>query len=227
VSHLQQHLEHFLWWFINSKEIIGTGICAIIAAAAGAYIGGRMATRAALRAQEQAAKDQRQRDAEADRRAVDGILRAVSAEMKVFKGHILDNMEKMFGTRDEIRERFGKNSTPLAMTPIEPNRFRVFDSNCGLLGRLEDEDLLRRIIALYTNAKGLVDHLNVSARGFERWQQLTVGDEERQFIDKWLDKHEKQIRTGVPKPHRQLDEIVDGIAEYLKHSGTIGGAKSE
>jgi hypothetical protein len=53
-----------------------------------------------------------------------------------------------------------------------------------------------------------------------------LDDEERQFINDWLDKQEKQLRAGVSKLQRQLDEIVDGIAEYLKHSGTTGGAKS-
>jgi hypothetical protein len=222
VPHALKHLEHFVWLLLNSKDFWNATIGTVF----GAFIGGLMAIWSALRAQRQAAKDQRERDAEADRRTLDGILRAVSAEMKVFKGHILDSLEKKFETRDEFRELSRKKNSPLPMTLIEANRFMVFDSNCGLLGRLEDENLLRCITAFYTNAKGLVDQLNAAARGFERWQQLTAGDEERQFINDWLDKQEKQLRAGVSKLQRQLDEIVDGIAEYLKHSGTTGGAKS-
>lgn len=119
MPHAIQHLEHFLRWFFNSKEIIGAGIGAIIAAAIGAYIGGRMATSAAIKAQQQAAKDQRDRDAEADRRSVHGTLRAIAAELRVLKSQPLDHLTKMLEEREQVRKCFLKDPAPLAVTHTE------------------------------------------------------------------------------------------------------------
>jgi hypothetical protein len=72
--------------FFNSREVwvalIGA-LAAFVSAIIGAVIGGLLTGRYALRAQKQAAADQRQRDEEAERRAVEGTLRAIAAELTV------------------------------------------------------------------------------------------------------------------------------------------------
>jgi len=61
----------------------------------------------------------------------------------------------------------------LAITRIEQNHFIVYDSNAAELGMIDDQDLLREIVAVYGVAKSLVDTLNTSARDFDRWRQVS------------------------------------------------------
>ena len=50
---------------------------------------------------------------------------------------------------------------------IDQNHFTVFESNAGLLGRIDDEQLLKQIVSVYGQSKGLVDALNFNVRRFE------------------------------------------------------------
>jgi hypothetical protein len=222
VSPPLQHLEHFLWWLVNSKDFwqitLATGIGAIIAAAAGAYIGGKMATQAALKAQKQAAKDQRERDAEADRRAVDGTLRAISAELRVLKAQPLTHLTKTLADREQMRTRFPNQVKPLAITQTNPNRFIVFESNGGLLGRIGEDELIQHIVAVYSSAKQLVDQVNAIARDFDRWRTLQDGDPEKQVVRNMIDGLEIGLRNGLPTLRSEVDNLLREIDEYLKHS---------
>jgi hypothetical protein len=65
--HLLKNLEHFLSSFLSSKELY--------AALIGALIGGLLTGRYALRAQKQAAEDQRQRDQEPNGGRLTGLCK--------------------------------------------------------------------------------------------------------------------------------------------------------
>jgi len=71
----------------------------------------------ALLAQKQAAKDQRQRDEEAERRTVEGTLRAIATELRVLKKDAFDPLGEKLKKRDEtypvVEEEFYKNRPPL------------------------------------------------------------------------------------------------------------------
>jgi hypothetical protein len=142
-----RHLEHFFSSLLISKEFW--------AAIVGAVVGGFLTGLSALYAQKQAANDQRRRDQEVERRAVNGILQAIAAELQVLK---CDNFEKLQMTLNERQE--ATHLTPLAMTTTEQNYFIVFESNADAIGRINDEKLREDIIRVYGHAKGLVDSLN-------------------------------------------------------------------
>jgi hypothetical protein len=75
--HAWQHLGHFFSSQLSSKEFW--------AAIIGAVVGGLMTVIAAILAQKQAAKDQRQRDLQTEQRILNNILRSIAAELKVLK----------------------------------------------------------------------------------------------------------------------------------------------
>jgi hypothetical protein len=125
VQHLLKHLEHFLSSFFSSKEFY--------AALIGAVIGGFMTGRYALRTQKQAAKDQRQRDQEVEEREVKGTLQAIATELKLFKEHALDPLERnladLSAARELVKKTGGIPVDPFVKNPITQNYFIIFESN--------------------------------------------------------------------------------------------------
>ena len=86
--HLLQHLERFFSSLLSSKEFW--------AASLGAVIGGLLTGWFALLAQKGAAKDQRQRDQDMERRAINGTLQAIATEVELFKVKFLDGFARIF-----------------------------------------------------------------------------------------------------------------------------------
>jgi hypothetical protein len=84
--HAWQHLEHFISSLLSAKEFW--------AAILGAVIGGLSTGWFALHAQEKAAKDQRRRDQEAERRAANDTLRALETELRVINELLIEGALK-------------------------------------------------------------------------------------------------------------------------------------
>jgi hypothetical protein len=129
-------LASFLSWLAHSREVwaaLIAGVIGVAGAFIGAIIGGRKAGRYALRAQEQAARDQRQYAVEVERRAVKNLLQAIRAELTVLKNRNLDSLQKTLKDRAENRAKLPNPSwvqfPPLAMTRTEQNHFIVYESN--------------------------------------------------------------------------------------------------
>lgn len=175
-----------------------------------------MASRSAIKAQKQASKDQRERDAQVDRRSVHGTLRAIAAELRIVKSHLLEPFQQSFKDREDFQELFRREPTPLRMTPGDPNRFTVFESNSGMLGKIEDDQLIEHIVSVYSNAKGLVDYTNTAAQDFALWRHLPDGDEEKKLLKGSLDTLEKRMKSGVSEVQHDLDLLLNEIDQYLK-----------
>src|SRR5260370_34379650 len=146
----------------------------------GAVMGGWTAGKYSLRAQKQAAEDQRQRDQEEERRAVNGILQAIAAELQVLKCDHFGKLRMTLNERQKSRE--APLVTPLAMTRTEQKYFLVFESKAGALGRISDEKLREDIIRVYGLAKGLVDSLNAHFRDSEHWREISGSSPDRQTL---------------------------------------------
>jgi hypothetical protein len=91
VQHALDHLQRFLSSFLGSKEFWSALI--------GAVVGGALSAWSGWRAQRQAATDQRRSDEEAERRTVEGALRAIAAELRVFKTDTLDPLNETLEKR--------------------------------------------------------------------------------------------------------------------------------
>jgi hypothetical protein len=209
--HLLKNLEHFLSSLLSSKEFY--------AALIGAVIGGLMAGRYALRAQKQAAKDQRQYALEVERRASENLLQAIRAELTVLKTRNLDRLETTLRSRAENRAKLLNPSyvqfPPLAMTRTEQNHFIVYESNAAALGMIDDKILLREIVAVYGVAKDLVDTLNTNSRDFERWRQLSEQSPEKQMVANMLWGLEEGLRIGLQTLQNDLDALLKKLEENV------------
>jgi len=220
--HAWQHLQHFFSWLFHSQESWAGFIGAIV----GAFVGGFMTIIAAIWAQKQAAKDQRQSHQETERRAVNGILRSIAAELQVLKCdtfHPLQNAQnKRYETQEMLRQEMlrEKNMTqkylPSAtVVPSEQNYFIVFESNAAALGGINDEKLREEIIRVYGRAKGLVDLLNAHSRNFKLWCGLQEGTHEKPLPAGILEESETAIRTRLNAIEPELDELLVKIEKYL------------
>src|SRR5260221_1431006 len=213
--HAWQHLGHFFSSQLSSKEFW--------AAIIGAVVGGLMTVIAAILAQKQAAKDQRQRDLQTEQRILNNILRSIAAELKVLKTGNFDDLEKKIKQQSKNREQAQKNNLnpppPLAMKLTEQNYFIVFESNAAALGRIDDKNLREDIIKVYGNAKGLVDHLNTMGREFQIYRHLSDTDPKKQVVAGMLTTLEDQLLNGLTKLQEEVGTLLKKIEQYLPGNG--------
>jgi hypothetical protein len=223
--HLLKNIDHFLGSKENLPAIIGV-LGAVTGSLFGALIGGYMTSRSALRAQKQVAKDQRQRDQEAERRAINSILQAIAAELRVLKGEFFDKLQSQLNDRHEAQEgrqerSFRQSQQPLSMTRTTQKYFIVFESNAGAIGRIEDEVLREDIIRVYGHAKGLVDDLNAYFRDSETWREISGTSPDRQTLPNRLQGLETEIRNDYALFTARVDELLTRIEEYLKSGSKV------
>ena len=169
-----------------------------------------MAGRYALRAQKQAAADQRQRDVEAEQRAVRGTLQAIATELKVLKVDSFDRLEKTLKERAQTRAQ-----PPLPTTLAEQNRTIVFESNAEILGKIDDHQLRQKIIRVYGLVKGLIDNLNANTREFDRWRSLPDSHPEKQSVTNVLALLEEGLGNRSAVLQRELDELLKELEENV------------
>jgi hypothetical protein len=108
-------------------DILLTSIVSLLAAIIGGWIAGKYA----LRAQKQAAEDQRQRDVEAERRTINSTLQAIGTELTVLKADFLDRLQQVYDGREDRREP----GFPIR-GPLSRNYFAVFESMQRCLEKL-------------------------------------------------------------------------------------------
>jgi hypothetical protein len=209
--HLLKHLEHFLSSFLSSKEFY--------AALIGAVIGGFMTGRYAMRAQQQAAKDQRQRDLEIEERVVKGTLQAMATELKLFKEHALDPLDRVLAelsvAREEAKKRRMLPPDPLVKNPIEQNYFIIFESNAAILGRINAEQLRKEILRVYNFGRDLVDRLNATSPEYQRWRNLSYADSTKETSANMLMGFEDGIRNAVSILKRDIPDVLSKIEKYV------------
>ena len=170
-------------------EILLTCTVSLLAAIIGGWIAGRYA----LRAQNQAAEHQRQRDLEAERRAVNSILQAIGTELTVLKHDFLDRLQQADDAQELAFQIRG---------PLSRNYFAVFESNAAMLGKIEDRVLRENIIRTYGSAKRLFDHLNYYSR------QSDTGENAK------LEELEQKIRVQIAAIQTMVSDVQKMILKY-------------
>jgi hypothetical protein len=156
---------NFAWRIVNWPGFwpLLTVVVSFVASLLAAWIGGRIAGNFALRAQRQAALDQRERDREIEQQALAGTLRAIEAELKVHR----NALDPLSGLLQRTPPGF-----PLATMPIDQNFFIVYQANAAALGKIDSQDLLAEIVRVYGQAKGLEDALNFNHQRCAQWADL-------------------------------------------------------
>jgi hypothetical protein len=174
-------------------DILLTSIVSLLAAMIGGWIAGKYA----LRAQKQAAEDQRQRDVEAEHRMINSALQAIGTELTVLKADFLDRLQQVYDGREDWRQPGFQIRGPLSR-----NYFAVFQSNAAMLGKIGDKDLRERIIRVYGSAKSLFDYLNYYSQ-----QNDTEKDAKLQEI-------EQKIRAEIEEIQKMVSDVQQMILKY-------------
>jgi hypothetical protein len=174
-------------------DILLTSIVSLLAAIIGGWIAGKYA----LRAQKQAAEDQRLRDVEAEGRTINSTLQAIGTELTVLKSDFLDRLQQVCDGGEDRRERGFQIRGPLSR-----NYFAVFESNAAMLGKIGDKDLREKIIRVYGSAKSLFDYLNYYSR---------QSDTEK---DAKLEELEQTIRTQIEEIQKMVSDLQKMILKY-------------
>jgi hypothetical protein len=211
--HAYQHLQHFFFWLFHSQESWAGFIGAIV----GALVGGSMTIFAAIRTQKQTAKDQRQRDREAERRAANDILRALETELRAI------NELPIQGAATALKNwetNYRSQGIPLSISATNQNYFVIFDSSAAALGRIEDNELRRKIIDAYDRAKGFVDAVNHHNQQYQEWDRLRRGGPYAHLaqqlvpeLQRWTD---EVIRGQLARLQKLIPELLDDIEKYLR-----------
>ena len=170
-------------------DILLTSIVSLLAAIIGGWIAGKYA----LRAQKQAAEDQRQRDVEAERRTINSTLQAIGTELTVLKTDFLDRLQQVYDGRERGFQIRG---------PLSRNYFAVFESNAAMLGKIGDKDLREKIIRVYGSAKSLFDYLNYYSR------QSDTGNDAK------LEELEQKLRAQIEEIQKMVSDVQKMILKY-------------
>jgi hypothetical protein len=205
--HAWQHLAHFFSSLLGSKEFW--------AAILGAFVGGVMAGWFALRAQEQAAKDQRTRDRETESETISGTLEAIATEVEIFKVKFLDAFKRVF----EIANPDKSPADSIKFARVKQSLFSVFDSNAAIVGRIPDAELRRKIVATYITLKALVDVVNHYTEKQEEWTRISHQSnipgggilELKGGVEKWAG----NVRRFIPELEEEIIDLLGEIKKYL------------
>jgi len=199
-----QPIQEFFSWLLASRELFAAFI--------GALVGGAFA----VLAQMLASNAQRKRDRQTERATLRGTLEAIATELEVFKTHFLDGFEDMFS---EPKPGTSKEHHLREVAPLHQKLSIVFDSNAAVLGRLPDASLRRKIVATYVKLKATIDVVNEYAE--RRKNSVTASLQPspgggllgiRGDVEQWAG----NVRRFVPILQKEIDELLDGITNYLK-----------
>jgi len=154
-----------------------------------------------------------ERDRQNERQALLGTLLAIQTELFVLKTDRLDPLQK------RLKEH------PPGMFPTstaQQNYFNVYDSNAAALAKIDDPQLLNKIVSVYGHAKGLVDAMNFNYRRFEAANRLILTEgkgpdsQEVKNVIVELTGLRTGIENGLETLHRGVDELLAGIPKYLE-----------
>jgi uncharacterized protein YwgA len=199
-----------------------TSVVSLLAAVVGGWIAGRYA----VHAQKHAAKEQRQSDLEAERRAINGTLQAIRPELEVFNTELLGELNKKFENWDKRKPKDKQQDErpPFSIPPATQNYFIVYDLNAGMLGRITKAELTKRIVTTYARAKSLLDAVNYYAPRYEERDRLSRGaglePTQAQEMDSGLRKWANEtIRERLEAVEKDLPGLLEEIEKYLESVG--------
>jgi hypothetical protein len=99
------------------------------------------------------------------------------------------------------------------------NYFTVFEPNAGLLGRIDDEQLLKKIVSVYGQSKGLVDAMNFNFWRFEYANSIALQEGAESTKIALLDNELTDLASGLQNGMNillpEVTELLEKISKYL------------
>ena len=182
----------------------------------GAVIGGLITGWFVLRAQKLEAKERRESERQAELDRVKAVLQAFAAELNAFEKGFVTGLEAAFTAWE--KEPYRKQ-IPLNLPPVNQNYFTVYDGNGVMLGRVSDGGMREKIIALFSQAKSVIDAVNYHNQRYLEWDRLRSGfgtgpsESQRLAPDliKWAD---ETIRGKINRFKAALPGLLAEIDKY-------------
>lgn len=140
----------------------------LVAAIIGGLIAAWSTRKATREATELALKHNRNLQEAGQRLALRGVLLAMRAELET----LWWRYEKDFGSD---MQKLAPGEAFMTLYPFRQDYFTVYDSNCGLIGQIPDDNLRSAIVNAYMSGKGLIDthlHNNYLIERYEESERL-------------------------------------------------------
>jgi hypothetical protein len=109
---------------------------------------------------------------------------------------------------------------------VRQNYFTVYESNCGALGQIEDDDLRAAIIGAYVDAKGLLDNHLVNNDLFEAYQRAVRVPSDPGLI-RTLEGELSNFGAIISDSYEQARMSVKTVLELMDRHGVKGANKRE
>jgi hypothetical protein len=191
------------------------GIFGFSSAIIGAIIGGYFT----LKATKDSFKNQKEELIENEKRLIKSILHSIHDEIETIYEHYQETM----GSR---LESLNHGEPLLCYYPLVSDFFTVYNTNGIFLGRINDNDLRKKIIQTYTLAKGMVDSFRLNNDLVNKYEFST-----KLYQETNLDIHNqhsilhlnsiKEYTENLKQGHFKLKDEMNILLRELRKSGVL------
>jgi hypothetical protein len=164
----------------------------------GALVGGFFA----VLAQILTSREQRKRDLQTERRSLRATLQAIYAELEILKtDHFLPLQKQL------------ENWVPgvYATVPVLQNRCSVYESNVAYLGKIDSPELIKKIVSVYGQIKGLMDQMNLNSQRFINFTDILRKQ------DRGLQIQGTELQAGVAELTQIRDNMERSLGTLMYH----------
>ena len=185
-------------------------IIAALIIAGGAFFaarhGGKMAAKASRDSLRQTFQGQEQRDKKRQQETIQGVLQAINEELNILWELYIKN----FGVYLEEVKKGGIFDVPVS---ISQDYFTIYRSNANLIGQIENSDLRRKVVKVYTLLQAMLDCYQINSIRLGKYQ--TAGRSDKALwisLGLGLANYAEKLKED----HYYLKREVEALLEMLK-----------
>lgn len=141
---------------------------------------------------------------------IDNFLRAIHTEIAT----VWERYEKTYKPHvDSLKDGEYLNEE----YPITQDYFTVYNNNTNLLGKLEDSDLRRSVVVVYTQAKALIDSLLCNNESLRKYNiaSFEQSREQASIHDAHMLAYKKELLEYAPAVKQQSIELEKNVRSLL------------
>jgi hypothetical protein len=143
-----------------------TAAISLVSVVIGGIIGGSMSLIASLKATERAYKYRLKLQEQSRQEGVKNLIQAIHDEIDILWDRYL------WGAGNEL-EKLAEGEPFLSFYPVTQEYFIVYNANASLIGSIDNHELRKEIVTIYTKAKSLIDSYKMNNNYLERYHNLT------------------------------------------------------
>jgi len=200
------------------------GWIAFGAAIGGAIVGGVITGYFTLRGVEKSHQNAIELQQKKEQAIIQGLLQALHDEVETIWERYMEGV----GFHLEAL----KENQPLIMYyPVVQDYFTVYNSNAFLIGHIDDNDLRKDIVFLYTTAKGLVDSYRLNndlVQKFEYWNGLHLETQNEAHKNRAVAQFAVLVEYAktIKKQHDILKQKSSELLRKFRKSGVLSEKNS-